>query len=219
MRRGIYCERIFHLAHINFHFMSLYTRRGDKGETDLLKGVRTDKDSLRIGVIGTLDELCSLLGLVRTKCQLTNVSEAIIYLQKTLFEMGALLAGHEGATIPPAKTLEDVIDELEKLLPPMRHFILPGGHEGAALLHHARSVCRRAERLVVALQKKETVDENVLIFLNRMSDLLFALARYVNHTYMLQDQVWEGVPNEKSKKEKATQEVEIQEMEFAEKTA
>lgn len=173
--------------------MKIYTKTGDTGQTDLI-GERVDKDNLRISTIGTLDELNSLLGLVRSKCSLQNVGEAVKYLQGALFTIGAIIAGSESQElkVPSAKNLEEVIDEIEKMLPPLENFILPGGHESAALLHHARSVCRRGERLVVALSKKEELDGEVLKFVNRTSDFLFIMARYVNHHYMLHETLWEG---------------------------
>lgn len=180
--------------------MKIYTKTGDTGQTDLI-GERVDKDNLTISVIGTLDELNSLFGMARSKCQLQNVCEAVKYLQGAIFTISAVIAGSGKNTlkIPSAKNLEEVIDEIEKTLPPLENFILPGGHETAATLHHARSVCRRAERLVVALHKKAPVDKGILEFVNRTSDFLFVMARYVNNYYMLNETIWEG------KSERATQ--------------
>lgn len=173
--------------------MKIYTKTGDTGQTDLI-GERVDKDHLTISAVGTLDELNSLLGMVRAKCALQNVCEAVKYLQGAIFTISAIIAGsgEKALKIPDAKNLEEVIDEIDKILPPLKNFILPGGHEGAATLHHARSVCRRAERLVVALNKKEKLDVAALEFINRTSDFLFIMARYVNHHYMLHETVWEG---------------------------
>lgn len=178
--------------------MKIYTKKGDAGQTDLI-GERVDKDNLRISTIGTLDELNSLLGMARTKCSLQNVCEATKYLQGAIFTISAIIATPKQSPkkakklqAPSAKNLEEVIDEIEKILPPLNNFILPGGHETAATLHHARSVCRRAERLIVALNKKDTVDADILKFINRTSDFLFIMARYVNHHYMLHETIWEG---------------------------
>lgn len=173
--------------------MKIYTKTGDAGQTDLIND-RVDKDNLTISVIGTLDELNSLLGMARSKCQLQNVYEAVKYLQGAIFTVSAVIAGSgdKKLKVPDAKNLEEVIDEIEKILPPLGNFILPGGHETAAVLHHARSVCRRAERLVVALHKKEPVDKKILEFVNRTSDFLFVMARYVNNHYMLNEITWEG---------------------------
>ena len=173
--------------------MKIYTKRGDDGQTDLIGG-RVDKDDLRISTIGTLDELNSLLGMVHGKCALGNVCEAVEYLQGAVFTVSAIIAGSgsKDLKIPEAKNLEEVIDEIEKILPPLENFVLPGGHEAAAMLHHARVICRRAERLVVALHKKEKVDKKMLMFMNRISDFLFVMARYVNHHYMIHETIWEG---------------------------
>lgn len=173
--------------------MNIYTKTGDTGQTDII-GERVDKDHLRISTIGTLDELNSLLGIARAKSPLQNVGEALKYLQGALFSIGALIAGtsDKAIKVPKAKNLEEVIDEISKLLPPLENFILPGGHETASFLHHARSVCRRSERLIVALNKKEKLDKGILEFMNRTSDFLFVMARYVNHHYMLHETIWEG---------------------------
>jgi|GEM_PF-282965 len=173
--------------------MKIYTKTGDAGQTDLI-GERVDKDNLKISTIGTLDELNSLLGIARAKTPLQNVGEALQYLQGALFEISAIIAGTSAkdVKVPEAKNLEEVIDEVDKMLPPLTHFILPNGHEGATFLHHARSVCRRSERLVVALNKKEELAKGILEFINRTSDFLFVMARYVNHHYMIQETVWEG---------------------------
>ncbi|MBT6069221.1 cob(I)yrinic acid a,c-diamide adenosyltransferase [Candidatus Peregrinibacteria bacterium] len=185
--------------------MAIYTRKGDDGTTDLISG-RAEKDALRISTIGTLDELNSILGISRAKTSLQNVGEAIKYLQGAIFDISASIVGNEKIKIPEAKNLEEVIDEIEKMLPPLTNFILPGGHEGAAYLHHARSTCRRVERLVVALNKREGIDKNIITFINRTSDFLFILARYVNNFYMIQEVTWDSegvhVPEEEAKEEK-----------------
>lgn len=189
--------------------MKIYTKTGDTGQTDLI-GERVDKDNLTISVIGTLDELNSLFGMARSKCQLQNVCEAVKYLQGAIFTISAVIAGSGKNTlkIPSAKNLEEVIDEIEKTLPPLENFILPGGHETAATLHHARSVCRRAERLVVALHKKAPVDKEILEFVNRTSDFLFVMARYVNNYYMLNETIWEGkILTDEEKSTRATQSI------------
>jgi cob(I)alamin adenosyltransferase len=182
--------------------MKLYTKRGDDGGTDLFGGQRVGKDSLRVAVYGSVDELNSTLGLAAAACKHIEICEAITILQNRLFDLGADLAtprraGDAGkpAVIPridePHVTnAEQMIDAACARLPEMRQFILPGGSEVAARLHVARSVCRRAERECVALAKVEDLGPWVVIYLNRVSDLLFALARRANQLDGLADVSW-----------------------------
>ena len=174
--------------------MKLYTKRGDAGLTDLFGGRRVSKDDLRVEAYGTVDELNSVIGLVRSvdgNELFDEIAEPLRAIQSRLFELGADLAtprdvlgegeSKRASAVPRigaerVAELEAWIDAASAAVPAMRHFILPGGTQLAARLHVARTVCRRAERLVVALAKAEPVGEQVVVYLNRLSDLLFALA-------------------------------------------
>lgn len=170
--------------------MKIYTKTGDKGETSLFGGKRVGKDNPRLEAYGTVDELNSLLGFCVSVSKSDEVRELLTYLQNRLFDTGADLATpldflSERITIPRISeshitAVEKAIDFFDAQLPALTGFILPGGSEAACRLHIARSVCRRAERCVVALQKGEQINQNIIIFLNRVSDLLFVLARYEN---------------------------------------
>ncbi|MGH9338406.1 MAG: cob(I)yrinic acid a,c-diamide adenosyltransferase [Acidobacteriota bacterium] len=180
--------------------MSIYTRRGDEGTTSLFSGERVDKHSLRIEVYGTVDELNSILGLAMAFCHNEKVRQVLQSLQLDLFEAGADLATtaesrreikrmQEGNW----RELEGIIDDLDKDLPRLRNFILPGGAPGGAILHLARTVCRRGERLLVHLMRQETdVNPEVLVYLNRLSDLLFVLARCENTSAEAEEVTWTG---------------------------
>ena len=180
--------------------IKIYTRGGDDGTTGLFGGGRTDKDAPRIAACGDVDELNAALGLTAC-CDSGGAGEAgpILHrLQGELFELGANLAtpaDAENAHIPPITQehidrLEREIDAAWNPLPPMRHFILPGGSELAAHLHLARAVCRRTERTILTLSRAEPVDPLVLRYVNRLSDLLFALARHANHAAGVEDVPW-----------------------------
>lgn len=153
--------------------MRIYTKSGDKGETSLIGGVRVSKTDARICAIGEVDELNAMIGVLQTIKQTTLFTEV----QNSLFAIGARLAG--GKTHPSlnVELLERAIDEIDAKLPPLKNFILPGGTPFAAHAHLARAACRRAERAVIALQKKFAVDAGIIIYLNRLSDLLFMAAR------------------------------------------
>ena len=157
----------------------IYTRTGDKGTTGLGDGSRVDKDSLRVETFGTVDELNSHVGLVLT-CEMDDrIRDCLTRTQHELFDLGGELCMPGYTLIPEScvDQLEDDLDHFNKELPPLKDFILPGGSEPAARCHLARTVCRRAERLVVSLSKIEDVNEVSLRYLNRLSDLLFVIAR------------------------------------------
>lgn len=170
--------------------MKIYTKTGDKGETSLYKGGRVPKDAPRLEAYGTLDELNSVLGqalavLPDGEWQAALVSE-LQKVQKDLFSVGAMLATR-GEALPAwhiveadVTLLEEAIDRMETELPPLTTFILPGGHPVGAALHLARTVCRRAERGVVGIAREEALHPLIGIYLNRLSDYLFVLARYAN---------------------------------------
>ena len=177
--------------------MKLYTRTGDDGTTGLIGGRRVAKDDLRLDAYGTVDELNALLGAAAAGD--AAWSAALAPVQDDLFVVGSHLAAPDGAAgnvhLPPlpqdaTARLERGIDAAEEQLPPLTSFILPGGTETAARLHVARCVCRRAERLTVALAHHGPVPPAVLVYLNRLSDWLFAQARLANHRAGVADVPW-----------------------------
>lgn len=162
----------------------VYTRTGDEGETSLVSGERVSKASARVCAYGEADELNSFLGLARTRIADQQIQQLLERIQNELFVLGADLAAPVSDTasirrISPAEVegLEKAIDRYNETLPPLEEFILPGGNEAAALLHVARAVARRAEREVVLLARAEKINPGVILYLNRLSDLLFVLAR------------------------------------------
>ena len=167
--------------------MRIYTRRGDDGETDLRSGERVSKSSRRIEAYGTVDEANARVGTASTRVEDDDVLDALGTVQNGLFKAQADLANTDKDDEDPRVTNADVervealIDAFDDELEPLTNFVLPGGSSGGAALHEARAVVRRAERRVVALKEdEETDDSNVLEYLNRVSDLLFVLARVVN---------------------------------------
>ncbi len=179
--------------------MKIYTKTGDAGKTSLLGGKRVFKDALRIEAYGTVDEANSLLGLARALRLPPTIDRMLGRVQNELFVLGAQLASPASrAGKGPLVTRDDVIriekeiDRLERTLPPLKHFILPGGHPAAAALHVARTVCRRAERLVVRLERKESSAPLAVIYLNRLSDFLFVAARFVNRQTKRKEIRWSG---------------------------
>ena len=180
--------------------MKIYTKTGDTGETGLYGGTRVPKDAMRVEACGTVDELNACIGFVRSQIQDEGIDAILHRIQNELFDIGADLAtleAHPKAAslrIPPTLTpeLEREIDWFGDQLPPLKQFILPGGSAGGAAVHLARTVCRRAERCVVTLAKGEAVNPEVLIYLNRLSDLLFVLARTVNHRSDEPESLWES---------------------------
>ena len=168
----------------------IYTRTGDGGETGLIDGSHVPKEHIRVAAYGEVDELCALLGLVRSRTSDPPFDALLHTIQQELFSIGAQLADPSGRlATKSAKAhlssehvvhLETAIDQHESELPALKSFILPGGSEAGSLLHLARTVCRRAERAVVALHRAEAVDAVILAYLNRLSDLLFTMARHEN---------------------------------------
>lgn len=170
--------------------MAIYTKKGDFGETGVLFS-RISKDSLRIKAIGALDEANSVLGLTSTVAEDKKTFTRIKEIQGNLFRIGSILAGSKLSFSPQkTKKLEKEIDKIEGTLPVLRNFILPGGAPLAACLHFARTTVRRAEREVVSLNNKEKLNPQILIYLNRLSDFLFMLARKVNFENNVQETVW-----------------------------
>lgn len=179
--------------------MKIYTKTGDAGTTGILGSHRLRKDDARIEAYGTVDELNAVLGLVRTHALKASDDALAARLQDDLFTLGAALADpnpegpyHNRVTEAHVEALEKAIDDRVAELPPQRSFILPGGAPGAAQLHLARTVCRRAERRVIHLANipGEHVPTPLLIYLNRLSDLLFVMARAVNNRASVPDVPW-----------------------------
>ena len=179
--------------------MKIYTKTGDTGETGLFGGGRVRKDSVRVEAYGELDELNASLGMARALGPPAELDALLVRLQEQLFTVGAVLATPAGTKassyIPPLKPewveeMEKAIDRFEEELAPMTHFILPGGSQAAAALHLARTVCRRAERRVVAAQREGEAAPEVVVYINRLSDLLFVMARLANHRAGVEDVKW-----------------------------
>ena len=178
--------------------MKLYTRTGDAGETSLFDGTRVSKSDARVDAYGEVDELHAWLGLARASRLDADLDEALVRIQRDLFALGAQLADPADkiadrvtkATLgdDDVVRLEQLIDRLEAELPPLRRFILAGGSPAGAALHVARTVCRRAERRMVSLEPR--VDAVLLRYANRLSDLLFVLARVVNHRGGIPETEW-----------------------------
>ena len=170
--------------------MKIYTGGGDGGEPGLYGGGRVQKDHARVEAYGAVDELNSVLGLARAQGIPEDLDDLAERLQQQLFVLGADLATPPGSDVRPERVLrlpgdspellEPEIDACEARLPPLDSFILPGGHPAGATLHHARTICRRAERRVVTLARAEPVGDYVVRYLNRLSDLLFVMARLTN---------------------------------------
>jgi len=185
--------------------MKVYTKTGDKGTTALFGGTRVPKDHIRIESYGTVDELNSYIGLIRDQEIDPRYKQILIRTQDRLFTAGAILAtppekevlknGKLRLDIPKITEadillLENEIDAMESELPPMTHFVLPGGHTTVSYCHIARCVCRRAERLSVALSHNEPIDDMVLKYLNRLSDYLFVLARKLSSDLQADEVKW-----------------------------
>ena len=171
----------------------IYTRTGDNGSTGLGDGSRTEKDSLRIEAIGTVDELNSAVGILLADPLSESVQSTLTDAQHTLFDMGGELCipGTTVITEDRVATLEQALDALNADLPPLKEFILPGGSPAAAACHLARAICRRCERRVHSLSKAEPVNPVALQYLNRLSDLLFVMTRHLNKIAGMPDVLWQ----------------------------
>lgn len=179
--------------------MKIYTKTGDLGETSLLGGARVPKDHLRVAAYGDVDETNAALGAVRALAE-EKLGALLFAIQKDLFAIGAQLAdpthrvaekrAKAAVTGRHVRRLELAIDAREAKLPQLRSFVLPGGTPASALLHQARTICRRAERSVVTLARETDVDPKIIVYLNRLSDLLFVLARFENHRAQLPEERW-----------------------------
>ena len=185
--------------------MKIYTKTGDEGTTSLFGGTRVKKYNLRIESYGTVDELNSYIGLIKDQEIASYIKTSLLKVQNELFTLGAMLAtppeketlksGKERLNIPKIDEnsilfLENEIDKMEEELPQMTHFILPGGHQAVSFCHVARCVCRRAERLSVELNDQEAINNDILKYLNRLSDYLFVLARKLTKDLEVAELKW-----------------------------
>lgn len=185
--------------------MKIYTKTGDEGTTALFGGTRVKKYNLRIDSYGTVDELNAYIGLIKDQNIEDATKDSLLKIQNELFTLGAMLAtppeketlksGKERLNIPKVNSnsiqfLENEIDAMDSELPQMTHFILPGGHQAVSFCHVARCVCRRAERLCVELNDEETINSDILKYLNRLSDYLFVLARMLSKQLQVDEIKW-----------------------------
>lgn len=178
--------------------MKIYTKTGDDGTTALFGGKRISKSDVRIESYGTVDELNSFIGLVRDQEVNMKRKSTLVVIQNRLFIIGSMLAAEPGnnkikiphLNIEDVGFLEDEIDRMDTTLTPLRYFILPGGHVSVSFCHVARTVCRKAERLVIALNLQETIDPLIIQYLNRLSDYLFVLARVNAHELGVEETPW-----------------------------
>ncbi len=172
----------------------IYTRTGDKGTTGMGDGSRVDKDSLRVAAIGDVDELNSVIGMVICKCSAGEVKESLITIQHDLFNLGGQLTMPECKLITEQriKWLEQTLDKMNKDLPSLKEFILPGGGEAAVHCHLSRTVCRRTERTLVALSKEFEFSKNVMAYINRLSDFLFVACRVLSRQAGEDEVYWQS---------------------------
>lgn len=179
--------------------MKIYTRTGDKGKTSLFDGTRVLKSNARVDAYGTIDELNSAIGVAvaqisDVRFQISDIQKELEQIQHDLFEIGAALAMPNGMPVVGLemrpKDFEVMIDTMTNKMPELKSFILPGGGKAGSALHVCRTVSRRAERCVVALMQDEDIDQTIVIYLNRLSDLFFTLARYANFVEKKKETVW-----------------------------
>ena len=170
----------------------IYTKTGDKGTTGLGDGTRVAKDSLRVLAMGDVDELNSIIGIMQTEALGANIHAVLQAIQHDLFDMGGELCMPDYAMIKAERvtTLENILDEWNDTLSPLKEFILPGGSRAAAYCHLARTVCMRAERTMTTLNNQEKITEISLQYINRLSDLLFVLCRILNKNAGVPDVLW-----------------------------
>ena len=176
--------------------MSIYTRTGDKGQTSLFNGQRVSKSDLRVEAYGAIDELNSVIGVVLSQVQSYNLKlkSELVEIQNDLFQIGSALASKVISNLSylsnRVKGFEDSIDSMTEKMPPLMNFILPGGGIAGSMLHFARTVCRRAERKIVKLKELEKIDDSIIMYVNRLSDLLFTMARFVNYKEKQKEIIW-----------------------------
>jgi len=179
--------------------MPIYTRTGDKGTTSLFDKTRVLKSNARVEAYGTIDELNSAIGvsiaeLITDNKELITIRYELEKIQHDLLEIGAALANPKASPIKGLNKrttdFEKLIDKMTDKLPELKNFILPGGSKAGSFLHIARTISRRAERLIVGLIQNEKVDEDIVIYVNRLSDVLFTMARFVNHQENKKENIW-----------------------------
>lgn len=184
--------------------MPIYTRTGDRGTTSLFSGQRVSKNDLRVETYGTVDELNSIIGVVLSEIRnpKSEIRNELKKIQNDLLGIGSALANLQGVALQSlekrVKDFEDLIDEMTAQLPPLKNFILPGGGKTGSLFHLARAICRRAERKIVELNNKHPsagsgrgkIDGNIIIYLNRLSDLFFTMARFSNFKEKKKEVIW-----------------------------
>ncbi len=178
--------------------MKIYTKTGDRGRTSLFGGAKVSKSVTRIAAYGTVDELNSAIGAIRSHGPEARLDAFLERVQSDLFRVGAELASVAGTPLgnltpigdPDVELIEGEIDRMDATLEPLKNFILPGGTQAASAAHLARSICRRAERLVVELSEKEDVRGGVVVYLNRLSDALFVAARWINAATGTPERIW-----------------------------
>lgn len=204
----------FFLTELIMSIVKIYTKTGDKGETSLYGGKRVSKADLRVEAYGAIDELSSAIGVVLAEMQkakikmrnyMVKIKNELERMPHDLYEIAALLATPHDTQVAKGqvihkklpqhlqertKEIEQYIDALTEKLPPLHAFILPGGGRVGSLLHQARTICRRAERRIVALARKDDIPSEILIYMNRLSDLLFMVARFVNHKEKHKEILW-----------------------------
>ena len=178
--------------------MKIYTKKGDSGETSLFGGTRVKKSDIRIEAFGDIDELNSYIGLLASMPEYTSCQNVLEKIQNNLFITGSMLAAESESAktkipvLKPNETeiLENEIDRMTNSLPPLQGFILPGGNEAISFCHIARCICRRAERHIVTLSQHHPVEGIVIIYLNRLSDYLFVLARQTAYGMDVKERLW-----------------------------
>jgi cob(I)alamin adenosyltransferase len=178
--------------------MPIYTRTGDKGQTSLFGGKRVLKSDLRIDIYGTIDELNSLIGAVLSiEYLVLGIKNELIKIQNDLFTIGSALVNPQdpqGVALQSCEArvreFEKLIDQMAEKMPKLNNFILPGGGKTGSMLHLSRTVCRRLERKFVALNSRKKIDSNIIIYFNRLSDLLFTMARFANFKEKKKEVIW-----------------------------
>jgi len=176
--------------------MPIYTRTGDKGKTSLFDGTRVLKSHVRVEAYGTIDELNSMLGAAIAHLKVPNkkLKTELEKIQHDLLDIGSALATPDPLPVidldKRSKEFEKLIDSMTKQMPPLKNFILPGGSKAASFLHVARTITRRAERQLVALMQTEEIDHEIVVYVNRLSDLLFTAARFANFSEKKKDVTW-----------------------------
>lgn len=180
--------------------MPIYTKTGDSGTTSLFGGKRVLKSEELVDAYGTVDELNSWVGLISSELKEQHQKKLFWEIQSDLLTIGGTLAGGT-LDLTPLETrvpqMEVEIDAIERIVKPLNNFILPGGSIQASRVHIARSVCRRAERKIVALSRTKHVDPSIIKYLNRLSDLFFMLARFINKNNNVSETAWSGIPRQK----------------------